>query len=325
MCLIKPLFPGKTINTSFMPRYFADDLAACRLCPRGCGVNRREAATGFCRVDDSLAIASITTHHGEEPILGGDRGVCNVFFRHCNLACRYCQNHQISRNDSPLTPVVTIEESVRQITAILARGVGALGFVSPSHMLPQMCAIIDAVRRRGFNPVIIYNSNGYDQVANLRQLEDVVDIYLPDCKYMDAALAGKWSAAADYPAVAQAALREMYRQKGNILHLDEDGLARRGMIVRHLVLPGMPGNTEQVLQFLAWELSPKLHLSLMSQYCPTPAVAEEPLLGRGLLPEEYRQAKRMMRSLGFLNGWAQDFASARFYNPDFNREQPFND
>ena len=304
--------------------YFSDSLTDCRLCPRGCGANRREGAAGFCRVDGSLAIASITVHHGEEPVLGGDMGVCNVFFRHCNLACRYCQNHQISRNDSPLVPLLTIDETVGQITAILDRGVGSLGFVSPSHMLPQMLVIIEAVRDRGFNPVIIYNSNGYDQVASLRRLEDVVDIYLPDCKYMDAALAGKWSAAADYPAVARAALQEMYRQKGNILHLDEQGLARRGMIVRHLVLPGMLENTERVLQFLA-DLSPKLHLSLMSQYCPTPAVAAEPLLGRTLLPEEYRRAKRMMHDLGFINGWAQDFASARFYNPDFSRDKPFND
>ena len=298
-------------------------LTACRLCPRHCGVNRRESASGFCRADDSLAIASITIHHGEEPVLGGDKGVCNVFFRHCNLACRYCQNYQISDNDGPLAPAMSLAEAVAKITAILDQGVGALGFVSPSHMLAQTLAIVGAVRDRGYDPVIIYNSNGYDRVDSLRRLEDVVDIYLPDCKYMDEELARRWSRAADYPQVARAALTEMYRQKGNVLHMGDDGRARRGPIVRHLVLPGAVENSERVLEFLASDLSPKLHLSLMAQYRPTPAMAADELLGRRLLPGEYQRALAAMRRLGFNNGWAQDFASADFYNPDFNREDPF--
>jgi len=296
--------------------------STCRLCPRDCGVNRHESASGFCRADDSLAIASITIHHGEEPVLGGERGVCNVFFRHCNMACRYCQNHQISDNASPLGPVMTLDETTRKITAILDQGVGALGLVSPSHMLPQTLAIIESVRSQGYDPVIIYNSNGYDRVESLRQLEDTVDIYLPDCKYMDGELARCWSGAADYPQVARAALAEMYRQKGNVLHIGDDGLARRGLIVRHLVLPGAVENTRRVLEFLAG-LSPKLHLSLMAQYRPTPAVAADTVLGNGILPEEYQQALAAMRRLGFTNGWAQDFASADFYNPDFSLEDPF--
>ncbi|HBT97073.1 MAG TPA: radical SAM protein [Desulfobulbaceae bacterium] len=315
----------KTSITSFVPAFAAESLTTCRLCPRDCGVNRHESASGFCRADDSLAIASITIHHGEEPVLGGDNGVCNVFFRHCNLACRYCQNYQISRNDSALGPAMSLGEVTVKITAILARGVGALGFVSPSHMLPQMLAIIESVRSQGYNPVIIYNSNGYDRVPSLRQLEDAVDIYLPDCKYMDGELAWRWSLAADYPQVARAALKEMYRQKGNVLHIGANGLARRGLIVRHLVLPGALENTERVLEFLATDLSPKLHLSLMSQYHPTSAVAAEPLLRRGILSEEYQQARAAMRRLGFTNGWAQDCASADFYRPDFNRDQPFSD
>jgi putative pyruvate formate lyase activating enzyme len=189
-------------------------------------------------------------------------------------------------------------------------------------MLPHMLALIAAVRDRGFNPVIIYNSGGYDSVDSLRRLEDVVDIYLPDCKYMDQSLAARWSVAADYPQAARAALKEMYRQKGNILHLDEKGQALRGMIVRHLVLPGMLDNTRRVLEFIAEELSPKLHLSLMSQYYPNPAVATEPLFGRPLLATEYYTAKTIMEELGFMNGWAQDFTSAQYYNPDFERKRP---
>ena len=302
-----------------------ENLAACRLCPRDCGVNRRRGNLGFCRVDDSLAIDSIVLHRGEEPVLGGKEGVCNVFFSHCNLACIFCQNYQISDNRSPLTPGLTLGEAVGKITTILDQGVKAVGFVSPSHMLAQMLTIIKAVRDQGYQPVIIYNTNGYDRVESLRQLEDVVDIYLPDCKYMDADLARRWSLAADYPEVARAALREMYRQKGNVLHIGDDGLAERGLIVRHLVLPGATTNTELVLEFLAAELSPKLHLSLMAQYNPIPKVAGHPLLGNGLSPQEYRQALAATERLGFTNVWAQDFASAHFYNPDFNQDEPFND
>jgi putative pyruvate formate lyase activating enzyme len=150
-------------------------------------------------------------------------------------------------------------------------------------------------------------------------------MYLPDCKYMDADLARRWSQAADYPEVARAALREMYRQKGNVLHLGDDGLAQRGLFIRHLVMPGALTNTEQVLEFLATELSPKLHLSLMAQYFPNPAVAHDPLLGRCLSPEEYHEALATTERLGFTNIWTQDFSSPHFYNPDFSQAEPFSD
>jgi putative pyruvate formate lyase activating enzyme len=206
---------------------------------------------------------------------------------------------------------------------MLATGVDRLGFVSPSHMVAQMLAIIQEVRRRGFNPVIVYNSNGYDRVDTLRLLEAWVDVYLPDCKYSDSRLAGQWSGAPDYPEVAAAALREMYRQKGNVLHIDDDGLAERGLIVRHLVLPGAVANSLGVLRFLAEELSPRLTLSLMSQYCPIDAVADQPPLNRRLLPEEYAQVVAEMEHLGFTHGWVQEFSSADHYNPDFTRDSPF--
>ncbi|MDR3088546.1 MAG: 4Fe-4S cluster-binding domain-containing protein [Desulfobulbaceae bacterium] len=315
----------QTLAAPDAPESLASRLAACRLCPRGCGVNRRQSARGFCRADDSLAIASITIHHGEEPVLGGGQGLCNVFFRHCNLACRYCQNHQIAENNSPLGPSQTLAEVTANIAAILAQGIDTLGFVSPSHMLPQMLAIIQALGKVGLKPTIVYNSNGYDRVDNLRALENIVDIYLPDCKYMDAALAGRWSGAADYPQVVMAALKEMYRQKGNILHLDRRGVARRGMIVRHLVLPGALKNTVAALDFIAHALSPKLHLSLMSQYRPTPQVADDPQLGRGVSIAEYRLATETMERFGFQHGWAQEPDSANWYNPDFTRKNPFSD
>lgn len=280
--------------------------------------------TGFCRVDDGFGVAVITRHRGEEPVLCGERGICNVFFGHCNLRCRFCQNVQISRNHTPIKGGNwPLERVVEQIIAILETGINHLGFVSPSHMVVQMVAIIKALHRRNWRPIVVYNSNGYDRVSTLRSLEAWVDVYLPDYKYSDAELAGNYSAAPDYPEVAAAALAEMYRQKGNLLHLDDDGLAERGMIVRHLVLPGAVANSLGVLRFLAEALSPRLSLSLMSQYQPTAAVADAPPLNRTLQPEEYHQVVAEMERLGFSNGWVQDFASAVYYNPDFNADSPF--
>ncbi len=273
---------------------------------------------------DGFGIASITLHRGEEPVLSGTKGVCNVFFGHCNLRCLYCQNVQISRNESPVKcGDWTLDRIIQAIIAMLETGVERLGFVSPSHMVPQMVAIIRGLHQRGYHPVVVYNSNGYDRVETLRALEEWVDVYLPDCKYSDPHLAGQWSGAADYPEVASRALKEMYRQKGNLLHLDDQGLALRGMIVRHLVLPGAVDNSLGVLRFLAGEISSKLTLSLMSQYQPITEVAALDPLGRHLLPEEYTQVVEEMVRLGFDNGWGQDFASAGHYNPDFAADSPF--
>jgi len=299
-------------------------LAACHVCPRQCGVDRFAAATGYCRTGAGYGIAAITLHRGEEPAISGARGICNVFFGHCNLRCRFCQNHQISRNERAIRGMEwSLAQATEAIVAILATGVDRLGFVSPSHMVPQMVAIVKEVHRRDFHPVIVYNSNGYDRVATLQSLEEWVDVYLPDYKYSDPVLAAKLSGAPDYPEVAAAALVEMYRQKGNVLHLDDQGMAERGLIVRHLVLPGAVANSLRVLRFLADELSPRLTLSLMSQYQPTAAVADLPPFNRPLLPEEYNQVVLAMERLGFVNGWTQDTASAEYYNPDFDQKSPF--
>jgi len=300
------------------------DLHHCRLCPRQCGVDRFAGPTGFCRTDAGYSIASITLHRGEEPVLSGDKGIINLFFGHCNLRCRFCQNFQISRNESRINaPDRSLQAIVAELASLLDTGVNRLGFVSPSHMVPQMMVIIREVQRWGYRPVIVYNSNGYDRVETLRQLEEVVDVYLPDCKYLDPVLAAAWSAAADYPQIAAQALIEMYRQKGNVLHLDDDGLVERGMIVRHLVLPDAVANSLAVLRFLAETLSPRLTLSLMSQYRPIAAVADHPSLNRLLLPAEYAQVVAEMERLGFSHGWVQEFASADCYNPDFDQDSPF--
>ncbi len=301
-----------------------ETLRACRLCPRQCGVDRLAGADGYCRTGAAPLIAAITLHHGEEPAISGGPGICNVFFAHCNLRCRFCQNIQISRHErAPRVMARTVAEAVEAICSLLEQGIDRLGFVSPSHQLPQMAAIIAAVRGQGHRPVIVYNSNGFDRVDCLRQLDDLVDVYLPDFKYADERLAARLSGAGEYPEVALAALKEMYRQRGNVLHVDDRGLAERGLIVRHLVLPGAVANSIRVLELLAEQVSPRLTLSLMAQYNPTAEVAEEPPLNRRLLPREYAQVVAAMERLGFASGWVQELASADCFNPDFDRADPF--
>lgn len=296
----------------------------CRICPRQCGVDRTRGSLGFCRTDAGLNISAIVPHHGEEPAISGDHGICNVFFSHCNLQCRYCQNHQISRNDQALADKQwSLEQATEAVLELFASGINRIGFVSPSHLVPQMIALIKEVRREGIRPVVVYNTNGYDRVETLRELEEWVDVYLPDYKYADPVLAQTLSGAGDYPEVAAKALAEMYRQKGNLLHLDENAMAERGLIVRHLVLPGHIDNSLQVLRFLADNLSPRLTLSLMSQYQPITAVNDLPPFNRTLLRSEYDMVVREMERLGFINGWIQDSSSAWYYNPDFERDTPF--
>jgi putative pyruvate formate lyase activating enzyme len=297
----------------------------CSLCPHACEAER-EYRRGFCGTGNDLEIASVTLHKGEEPIISGTDGICNIFFAGCNLQCVYCQNHQISRKIGRLsTRIFSLAELVSQITAILDRGIENIGFVSPSHMVPQLRIIVEALHRQDYFPIIVYNTNAYEKVETLRSLEGVVDVYLPDFKYMDSELAARWSGVADYPQVACAAIKEMYRQKGNRLLYTDSGKLRSGMIVRHLVLPGSVANSIEVFRFLAGELSTRLAISLMAQYHPIRDVANIPPLHRKITAQEYRRVVREVEGLGFENGWFQDFDSPDFYNPDFKLSSPFGD
>jgi putative pyruvate formate lyase activating enzyme len=254
-------------------------LKNCRLCPRDCGADRIKGSTGYCRTGAGFYISSSVVHMGEEPVISGKNGICNVFFGHCNLQCRYCQNYQISRNTClNAGRYWTLEEAVTAIKQILDRGIENLGFVSPSHMVVQMKAIIMALNKEGYKPIIVYNTNAYDKPETLRSLGEIVDVYLPDYKYEDPALASRWSDAADYPATACYAIKEMYRQKGNYLQMNPNGKVEKGLIIRHLVLPGAVGNSIKVLRTIAAEISNRTAISLMSQYWPVlPVTGDFPL------------------------------------------------
>ncbi len=299
-------------------------LKDCHLCPRKCHVNRMEGKSGYCGAGAGYEIASISIHKGEEPVISGKNGICNVFFSHCNLQCIFCQNYQISHKGCiNIPPDRKLDDVVSSIKVILNGGVESLGFVSPTHMIPQMKAIINALYEDGYFPYVVYNTNAYDSVEMLRLLEDWVDVYLPDFKYAGRELALKYSDAGNYPEFALPAIKEMYRQKGNVLHLNEKGIATRGLIVRHLVLPGAVENSKQVLRCLADEVSTGISLSLMSQYYPISRVLNIKPINRKLNSAEYKQVIQEMEKLGFLKGWIQDHDSAELYIPDFESESPF--
>ncbi len=313
----------KPMLSNFSDALFGDQ-TNCLSCPRNCGADRSSRLLGYCNASDDFEVASVCVHKGEEPVIGGEHGICNVFFSNCNMQCVYCQNRQISNNRrNNLLPVYSLDHIVEKIGECLDQGCKTLGFVSPSHMIPQMLRILKALHDKGRRPVVVYNSNGYDKVETLKQLEGIIDIYLPDLKYSDPNLAQELSDTANYVDIAHLAIQEMYRQKGSPLHLDGSGQAISGLIIRHLVLPGYIENSKAVLKFIAQELSPKIHVSLMSQYHPMPEVINHPQLGRLLTQNEYDEVLCEMDYLGLQNGWVQHLESSNHFLPDFNEEYPF--
>ena len=299
-------------------------LESCTLCPRECRVNRFKGGTGYCGQDAGLNIASVCIHRGEEPSISGPEGICNIFFAGCNMRCIYCQNHEISRPEHDFrASYVNLEDLLVNIEKILSTGVKAVGFVSPSHVVPQVRAVIRGLHQRGLRPVTVYNTNSYDKRSTIESLEGLIDVYLPDIKYVTPQIAGAYSDAYNYPEVALKALKEMYYQKGSILSVDNTGMAESGMVIRHLVLPGHVEESKKVLKTIAEELSTGVHLSLMSQYHPAHQVKAHRHLGRMLYKQEYDEVAETMEHLGFRNGWLQDMESYKNYVPDFSREHPF--
>ncbi|HNX67398.1 MAG TPA: hypothetical protein PKH02_10985 [Bacteroidales bacterium] len=305
----------------------------CNNCPRQCNADRSAGPDGWCAIDDRIHIASICLHHGEEPPLSGEKGIVNVFFEHCNMQCIFCQNYDISCNAFPQKEGQPVEEVCDTIAKLLPLSEGNLGFVSPTHCVPQMLSIIETLRQRGINPVVVYNSNGFDRAETIRSLEGIVDVWLPDFKYSDDALARDYSVAAGYSAFALSSIKEMVHQCGVTLQTNERGIAIRGVIVRHLVLPGATANSIGVLRMIAEEVSPNLHISLMSQYYPAGKVVENGTrntervpqnpLSRTVTKDEYEKVADAFHSLGFSHGWLQDYSSHINYRPDFSKDNPF--
>ncbi len=293
----------------------------CTICPKGCDADR-ESRLGFCGGALEPEVATICVHKGEEPPLCGEKGICNVFFAHCNLQCVYCQNGAISAHRAASEIRFRgVEAIVEGIAEALSETENMVGFVTPSHYANCIPAIVEGLHAKGLFPTTVYNTGGYDSVETLRMLTPYIDIYLPDLKYMDRGLAERYSHAADYPEVACRALKEMYRQKGSSLPTDERGLAYRGIIVRHLVLPGQVRNSLDVLEALA-DISTGLHIALMAQYFP-PQKGLPDELGRTLREEEYNEVVERFYDLGFYRGWVQELEAEGCYRPDFDKREAF--
>ncbi|MFH1907481.1 MAG: radical SAM protein, partial [Chloroflexota bacterium] len=242
-----------------------EHLLCCDLCARNCGVNRRAGKMGVCRTGLRAKVSSHNPHLGEEDPLRGWRGSGTIFFTRCNLRCQYCQNHDISQTDAGRE--VEPQELAAILLELQAYGCHNINFVSPSHVVAQILAALALAARAGLRLPLVYNTGGYDSMSALKLLDGVIDIYMPDMKYAHSDHASRYSVARDYPQVNRAALKEMHRQVGDLL-IDENGLAQRGLLVRHLLLPDDLAGTPEILRFLAEEISPNTYLNLMDQYRP---------------------------------------------------------
>ena len=286
----------------------------CRLCPRRCGVDRTRAERGFCRMPDGIVAARAAAHYWEEPVISGSYGSGAVFFSGCTLRCRFCQNYEISANGAgrALTSAQLRDVFLR----LIDEGVQNINLVTPTQFLPS---IVPALTPKLPVPVV-YNCGGYESVETLRQLEGLIDVYLPDYKYSDAQLAARLSAAPDYPQTAAAAILEMYRQVGSAVIKDEQ--MTRGVIIRHLVLPGCIDNSLGVLDWIADSFPKKdVLVSLMSQYVPMGRAKKLPPFDRRITQDEYDAVLSYLYLLELDNGYTQDFSAASAdYIPDFDLE-----
>lgn len=300
-------------------------LASCDICPRQCKINRLEDEMGFCHSGYLPIVSSVCAHRGEEPAISGANGSGTIFFGNCNMRCAYCQNFQISQSwrkqKSNEIDCRTLAESMIRLQDDLR--CHNINFVSPSHFVPQMVrAIVEAVPM-GLHIPIVYNTGGYDSVDTLKELDGVVDIYLPDIRYADDKTAKKYSQAKDYLKHNRAAIKEMYRQVGDLV-VDKKGLARRGLVVRLLILPNRLAGVEESLDWIASELSPSVTVSVMSQYSPQHKAHKIPLLSRKISVAEYEDVVDTLSRLGMENGWLQEMESSDNYLPDFQRDgHPF--
>ncbi len=272
-----------------------ENLSHCNVCAWECGLNRREGKLGVCRTGELARVSSYGPHLGEENPLRGWRGSGTIFFTRCNLHCQYCQNFDISQTDigDELQP----EELAAIMIELQEAGCHNINLVSPSHVVPQILAAVLIAARAGLRLPLVYNTGGYDSQASLHLLDGVVDIYMPDMKYSSPQIALRYSKARNYPQINQAAVREMHRQVGD-LQLDERGLACRGLLVRHLILPNGLAGTAEIVQFLAEEISKDTHLNLMDQYRPTYNARQFPKLNRPITRQEYREAVEMALAAG---------------------------
>jgi len=270
-------------------------LKSCRLCPRECKVDRQREEKGFCRTGSRAVISSFNPHFGEEDPLVGVGGSGTIFFTHCNLCCLFCQNYEISHLGEG--GEVSSDQMAHMMLYLQGAGCHNINFVSPSHVVAQILAALPQAIEGGLRVPLVYNTGGYDSVETLQLLDGVFDIYMPDLKFMDEEAADRFCHARDYSARAQAAICEMHKQVGD-LTMDYRGIAERGVLIRHLVMPGGLAGTREAMRFLAREISPHTYVNIMAQYRPCGEALNYPPLNRGLTRREYEEALKIAREEG---------------------------
>lgn len=283
--------------------YFKDSLKDCRICPRKCGVDRTKGKLGYCRAGSKASVYSCLAHQGEEPPISGVRGSGTIFFSRCNMKCVYCQNYRFSQLDEGKE--VTTGELAEMMLSLEKHGCHNINLVSPTHYLPQILSALEEALEKGLSIPIVYNTSGYELEGSIKAIEGVVDIYLPDMRYSDNAMAKKYSDAPDYVDRNREAILEMHRQTGDLV-VGGDGIAKRGLIIRLLVLPKGVSGTIKTLQFINENISKNTYLSIMSQYYPTFKAYSYPEISSGLGSEEYANVVDEAQLLGLNKGWVQE-------------------
>jgi putative pyruvate formate lyase activating enzyme len=299
-------------------------LMECDICPRECGADRLHGKVGSCNSGYLPIVSSVGAHHGEEPVLSGSRGSGAIFFGNCNLRCVYCQNHQISQDPetqqrNEVSVNVLAERMLYLQNELKCHNIN---LVTPSHFVPQIVrAVLEAVPL-GLRLPLVYNTSSYDSLKTLQELDGIISIYLADLRYASNELGRKYSRVRHYVDSSRAAIKEMYRQVGN-LEVDDQGIARKGLLVRHLILPNGIAGSEDSLSWLVDEVSPAVTVSIMSQYYPVHRAYRYEELNRKILPEEYARVVGLVEKLGMENGWIQGMESPESYLPDFSADKPF--
>ena len=302
-------FGDDFVNQKFL------DLSKCNLCPHMCLINRNNGKTGRCKSTNKVKIALASLHYFEEPCISGKNGSGTVFFSNCNLSCVYCQNYKISQEGKGNE--ITIDELAQIFLEEQQNKAHNINLVTPTMYVPQIIEAIKIAKARGLNLPIIYNSNGYENVETVKKLNGYIDVYLPDLKYFDDDIAKKYSKINNYFENASRAIQEMYFQVG-LPKFDNDGLIKKGLIIRHLVLPNNLDNSKKVLSWTKENLPKDVYVSLMAQYFPTYKAKDICELNRKLTPEEFSDIKTFFDNLGFTNGYFQELGEhEEEYVPNF--------
>lgn len=285
-------------------------LQSCQICPRRCQVNRLDEKKGFCKTASFPKIFSFMAHHGEEPPISGVGGSGTIFFSHCNLGCVYCQNYEFSQLGKGRD--YSFSELAQIMLKLQSQGCHNINLVTPTHVLPQILKSLELAIPLGLKIPLVYNTSGYELAGVIKSLTGIVDIYLADSRYGDNLVSKKLSKADAYVKYNQEALKEMHRQVG-VAKFGDDGLIRRGLIIRHLVLPNHLSQTEKIMKFIAGELSEDTYISLMSQYLPYHLASGYPKINRRLKNEEYQEAREILERYHLFNGWIQEsYGAERF-------------